>query len=44
MSTGYQAIKMGRRFVGIELKDSYFKTGANNMKMAMQEMIDDLLS
>jgi hypothetical protein len=44
MSTGYQAIKMGRRFVGIELKDSYFRTGTNNMKMAIVELVDELLS
>lgn len=43
-SEGYQAIKMGRRFVGVELKESYFKIAANNLKMAVQEAFDDLLS
>ena len=30
-SEGYQSIKMGRKFVGIELKQSYFKQGALNL-------------
>ena len=38
-SEGYQAIKMGRRFVGIELKESYYKTAVNNLQMAVQESI-----
>ncbi|WP_254639725.1 DNA methyltransferase [Cohnella sp. GbtcB17] len=42
-SEGYQAIKMGRRFVGIELKDSYFRVAANNLQMAVQEAFDELL-
>lgn len=37
MSTGYQAIKMGRRFVGVELKESYYKVGVNNLEMAVNE-------
>jgi len=43
-SEGYQAIKMGRRFVGVELKDSYFRIAVNNLHMAMQEAFDDLLA
>ena len=43
-SEGYQAVKMGRRFVGVELKDSYFKIAVNNLKMAVKEAFDDLLS
>ncbi|SDG48204.1 DNA-methyltransferase [Desulfosporosinus hippei] len=43
-SEGYQAIKMGRRFVGVELKESYFKIAVNNLKMAVQEAFDDLLT
>ncbi|HBS60864.1 MAG TPA: DNA methylase, partial [Firmicutes bacterium] len=42
-SEGYQAIKMNRRFVGIELKGSYYKTAVNNLRMAVQESFDDLL-
>lgn len=33
-SEGYQAVKMGRKFVGIELKESYFKCAAKNVKAA----------
>jgi len=44
MSTGYQAIKMGRRFVGVELKKSYFDVGVKNMEMAVNETLDELLS
>lgn len=34
MSVPYQAIKMGRKGVGIELKDSYYHQGVNNCKQA----------
>jgi hypothetical protein len=30
-STGYCAIQMGRRFVGIELKDSYYRQAESNL-------------
>lgn len=40
MSTGYQAIKMGRRFVGMELKESYYKVGVNNLEMAISETVE----
>lgn len=43
-SEGYQAVKMGRRFVGIELKESYYKTAVRNLEMAIRETIDDMLS
>lgn len=45
-SEGYQAVKMGRRFVGVELKESYFKTAVKNLQMAVSEMteIDEMLS
>lgn len=33
-SEGFQALKMGRKFVGIELKESYFKQACNNLKNA----------
>ncbi len=42
-SEGYQAIKMGRRFVGIELKESYFRTATNNLQTAVQEALDEML-
>lgn len=40
-STGYVALEMGRRHIGIELKDSYFKQAAANCK-AMENMPDQL--
>lgn len=43
-SEGYQAIKMGRRFVGVELKKSYYRIAVNNLQMAVQEAFDELLS
>lgn len=33
-SEGYQAIQMGRRFLGIELKESYYRVAINNLKAA----------
>lgn len=37
MSEAYQAVKMDRRAVAIELKESYFNAGVNNMKMAVKD-------
>jgi len=31
MSEGYESLKMGRRFVGVELKRSYFEEGVRNL-------------
>lgn len=36
-SEGYQSIKMGRKFVGVELKESYYNTSVRNLKMAQEE-------
>ncbi len=36
-STGYQAIKMGRKFVGSELKKSYFEQACKNIGSARAE-------
>ena len=33
-SEGYVAIEMGRRFVGVELKESYFRQASENLRMA----------
>lgn len=44
-SEGYQALKMGRRFVGCELKGSYFKQAALNLERAEKaESVGDLFS
>lgn len=37
-SEGYCAVKMDRRFVGIELKESYWKTAVSNMRKAEHEL------
>ena len=36
-SEGYQSIKQGRRFIGTELKPSYFQLAKRNMEIAIQE-------
>ncbi len=33
-SEGYEAVRLGRRFIGIELKPSYAKTAGRNLRMA----------
>ena len=33
-SVGYQALEMGRRFIGVELKKSYFDTGVKNLNIS----------
>ena len=43
-SEGYQAIKMGRKFIGIELKESYYRAAVNNLRMAVEEACDELLA
>lgn len=41
-SEGFQAIKMGRKFVGFELKESYWKEGQKYLEMAEAESGCDL--
>lgn len=36
-SEGYVSLEMGRKFVGVELKDSYFKQAAQNLKGATRQ-------
>jgi len=45
-SEGYQAVKLGRKFIGIELKESYYKQAVLNLKSAeeQQSQIFDLKS
>jgi DNA modification methylase len=44
-SEGYCAIKQGRRFVGFELKESYFNWAVRNLQRAEEEsQIVDLFS
>lgn len=37
-SEGYEAVKMGRVFIGMELKESYWKQAVLNLKQAEQNM------
>ena len=43
-SEGYVALENGRRFVGIELKDSYFKQAAANLEIAGKVKSDGLFA
>lgn len=36
-STGYQALKMGRKYVGVELKKSYYELSIKNLLQAEEE-------
>lgn len=43
-STGYKALKMGRKYVGVELKESYFRASINNLKQAEDENRMEIIS
>lgn len=43
-SEGYQSVKLGRKFIGIELKEAYFRAACKNMKSACQPTIFDSLA
>jgi DNA modification methylase len=34
-SEGYQSLKMGRKFIGVELKESYHNIAIENLKSAI---------
>ncbi len=42
-SEGFEAIKLGRKFVGIELKDSYFEQAGKNLRTVELEAKRDML-
>ena len=42
-SEGYQAIMFNRKFVGIELKPSYFREAVHNLKMAVKKKQEIIL-
>jgi superfamily II DNA or RNA helicase len=42
-SEGYQALKMGRKYIGFELKESYFNCAVNNLKKIESKLKEDLL-
>lgn len=37
-SEGYSSLRMGRKFVGSELKESYFKTACDNLRTATSQL------
>lgn len=39
-SEGYVSLQMGRRFVGVELKESYFRMAAQNLANALKDTAD----
>ena len=39
-SEGYVAVEMGRKFIGIELKASYFRQAAQNLQGAVAKTRD----
>jgi len=43
-SEGFVAVEMGRKFVGAELKQSYFQQAARNLAAAEQEQTQDLFA
>ena len=40
-SEAYQAIKMGRRAIGIELKDSYYAQSVKNLRRAEDQQFSE---
>ena len=36
-SEGYEALRLGRKFIGIELKRSYYETAIKNLKSIIAE-------
>jgi DNA modification methylase len=42
-SEGYVATKAGRRFIGIELKRSYFNVAVRNIQQASQPTLFDIM-
>lgn len=43
-SEGYEAVKNGRRFVGVELKPDYFRVAVKNLKHAESQTLGDLFA
>jgi len=42
-SEGYESIKLGRKFIGIELKESYFNQAVKNLTACEKELVDGML-
>jgi hypothetical protein len=42
-SEGYVAIKAGRKFIGVELKESYYRMSVKNLEVAVKEINSQML-
>ena len=42
-SEGYEAVRLGRRFVGVELKPSYYRAACNNLERVARTSLLDLI-
>ncbi len=42
-SEGYEALKMGRKYIGVELKESYWNQAVKNLAMAESELKEGTL-
>jgi DNA modification methylase len=42
-SEGYESIRLGRKFIGIELKQSYFDQAVKNMMAVEKEVHEGIL-
>lgn len=42
-SEGHEAVRLGRRFVGVELKPSYFRVAARNLRRVEQDAAAEML-
>ena len=42
-SEGYQSLLQGRRFIGIELKESYYNIACSNLEVAEKKATDEML-
>lgn len=43
-SEGFVALELGRKFVGVELKKSYFDQAVRNLEAATKEAAQDLFA
>jgi DNA modification methylase len=42
-SEGYESLKLGRKFIGIELKESYYRQAVSNLKYMERKLTDGML-
>ena len=42
-SEGYESLRLGRKYIGIELKESYFNQAVKNLRACEKELVDGML-